>query len=187
MPYNKTIWRLKELEPEIVEADKDKKTLMELKRESKSTTIILSAKEDDVNTCLLKPMLMMVIQATDIVLSVVCRLAGKNRHGGRSGIDRGRGRERDRNKRKWMLRDNAKEMVKSVLPNKKSSDSDSSNSGGEQAGYRKQFHVAKQFHVMAFVGIDPEDDDETSVDSQQIRKYKKVVQKYCSKNDKYSC
>ena len=39
MPYNFFL-RLKELEPEIVEAIRDKKTLMELKRESKSTSAV---------------------------------------------------------------------------------------------------------------------------------------------------
>ena len=45
--------------------------------------------------------------------------------------------------------------------------------------------MAKQLHVVASSNIDT-DDDETSVDNRQIKKYKKAAQKYYSKNGKRS-
>ena len=82
--YNKTILRLKELEPEIVEVIKDQNTLMELKRESKSTgtiskggrrdrlSIKASANDGDTNyrNCTI----------CNKCHSGVCRLAGKIGH-----------------------------------------------------------------------------------------------------------
>ena len=49
--------------------------------------------------------------------SGVCLLAGKSGHRRGNGRDRGNSRDGS-NKRKWMSRNNAKEMVKSMLTNK---------------------------------------------------------------------
>ena len=78
-----------------------------------------------------------------------------------------------------MSRNDAKEMVKSMLANK-SSGNNSSNSDKERSGWRKGLNMAEQLHVMVSAGINP-DNDETSVDSRQIKKHKKAARKYCSK------
>ena len=113
MPYNKTISRLKELEPEIVETIKDKKTLMELKRESKSTSTVSKGGRRNRSSA--------KVGANDGDTSYrncsicnkrhysVCCLAGKNGHGGRNGRDRGNSRD-NRNKRKWMSCDDSIEI-----------------------------------------------------------------------------